>query len=97
MQEALRGAAAEFLSRESNRQSLITVTATEVSENGQRGRIYFTVLPTEAEVAVLKFVNRNRKEFGAFFQKRVRGMPIPHVEFVIDKGEKLRQCLDELS
>ena len=39
LQEALREAAAEFLAREANRQSLITVTGALVSEDGKRGYV----------------------------------------------------------
>ena len=97
LKEALRETAAEFLAREANRQSLITVTAAELSEDSKRGKIYITVLPTEAEHAALDFANRNRCEFAQFFKKRIKGATIPHVEFVIDTGEKMRQRLDELS
>ena len=95
--EALREAAAEFLSREAGRQSLVTVTRAHLSDDRKRGVIFITVFPTAAEVAALAFANRNRREFTDFFVKRVRGMAPPHVEFVIDEGEKNRQRLDELS
>lgn len=95
--EALREAAALFLSREANRNALITVTRATLSDDRKRGMIYITVLPDDAEGAALAFANRNRGEFGKFFESQVRGMRIPHVEFVIDKGEKNRQRLDELS
>lgn len=97
MQERLREVAAEFLSRESNRRSLVTVTAAEMSEDGRRGLIYITVLPDDYEEEAVSFANRNRHEFGKFFESKIRGMRIPHVEFVIDRGEKMRQRLDELS
>lgn len=97
MQERLRETAAEFLVRESNRLSLITVTAAQVDEKGQRATIFITVLPDSAETQALEFANRNKKEFGMYLLKKVRGMRIPHIEFVIDKGEKMRQRLDELS
>lgn len=97
MQERLREVAAEFLSRESNRQSLVTVTAADIDERGQRGRIYITVLPDDYEEQALEFANRNRHEFGKYFESKVRGMRIPHIEFVLDRGEKMRQRLDELS
>lgn len=95
--EALRVAAAEFLGREANRNSLITVTRAMLSDDRKRGVIYITVYPEAAEDAAVQFANRNRGEFGKFFEKRVRGMRIPHIDFVIDKGEKNRQRLDELS
>jgi ribosome-binding factor A len=97
MQERLREAAAEFLSRESNGQSLITVTATQIDEGGTRALIFITVLPDSAEVKALEFANRNKREFGQYLLKKVRGMRVPQLEFIIDKGEKMRQRLDELS
>ncbi len=95
--EALREVAAEFLAREANRNSLVTVTAARLSEDNKRGIIYITVLPETAEEPAVAFANRNRKEFADFFETRVRGVFMPHIEFQIDKGEKSRQHLDELS
>jgi len=97
MQERLREVAAEFLARESNGQSLITVTGAQVDERGQRAIIFITVLPDSAEQKALEFANRNKQEFGMYLLKKVRGMRIPKLEFVIDKGEKMRQRLDELT
>ena len=97
LQEALREVAAEFLAREASRQSLITVTRAEVSQNGARGIIFITVLPVEEEDAAVAFANRHRAELAAFFKKRVRGAHAPHVEFMLDRGEKNRQRLDELT
>jgi ribosome-binding factor A len=97
MQERIRETAAEFLSRESNGQSLITVTAARVDERGQHATIFITVLPDSAEQKALEFANRNKQEFGMFLLKKVRGMRIPKLEFVLDRGEKMRQRLDELS
>jgi ribosome-binding factor A len=97
IQEALRETAAEFLAREANRQSLITVTGAYVSEDGKRGNIFMTVFPDSAETAAVDFANRNRGEFAQFFKTRVRGVFPPRIEFVIDRGEKNRQRLDELS
>ena len=97
IQEALRMAAAEFLVREATHQSLITVTRCVVSEDGKHGTIYMTVFPDSFEDAAGAFANRHRTEFAQFFTKKVRGAFPPHVEFVIDLGEKNRQRLDELT
>ena len=96
-QETLRTTAAEFLSREAGRESLITVTRAELSEDRKRGIVYITVYPESAEQSALSFANRNRGEFGHFFIKRVRGMYLPHVEFCVDEGERHRRRLDELT
>lgn len=95
--EALRTAAAEFMAREANRNTLITVTRAEVSEDGKRGLIYITVFPDSGEQAALAFANRNRGELGKFLSERTRGMRLPQLEFVIDQGDKHRRRLDELS
>jgi ribosome-binding factor A len=95
--ERLREVAAEFLSREATRQSLITVTRASLTDDRKHGTVFITVFPDSMERAAVDFANRNRHEFSEFFTKRVRGMHVPHVEFVIDLGEKNRQRLDELS
>ncbi len=97
IREALHKVAAEFLSREAGRQSLITVTNTMVSDDGRRGTVYITVLPESAENAALGFANRSRGELADFFKTRIRGVFPPRIEFVLDRGEKNRQRLDELS
>ena len=97
MQEAVREVAAEFLAREANRNSLITVTRTTLSSDGKSCIIYLSVFPETAEGPALAFANRNRSELSDFFKKRIRNSLPPHVEFVIDTGEKNRQRLDELS
>jgi len=95
--ESLRTAAAEFLAREANRNSLITVTRAQMSEDGKRAVIYITVFPELGEAAALAFANRNRGELGKFLSARTRGMRIPHFEFEIDQGDKNRRRMDELS
>lgn len=93
----MRSAAAEFLAREANRNSLITVTRVQMSEDGKRAVIYITVFPELGEASALAFANRNRGELGKFLSSRTKGMRIPHFEFEIDFGDKNRRRLDELS
>ena len=95
--EALRTGAAEFLAREANRNTLITVTRATMSEDSKQAVIYITVYPESGEAAALAFANRHRAEVAHYLQKRVRGMRIPHFEFKIDEGDKARRRLDELS
>lgn len=97
MQEALRESAAEFLSREANREPLVTVTGTSISQDSKRAQILMTVFPETGERTALEFANRNIPEFKTFLKTRARGALPSYIEFVIDKGEKSRQRLDELS
>jgi ribosome-binding factor A len=96
LREALQHAAAEFLAREASRQSLVTVTNAAVSDDGRRGTVFITVFPDTEEEKALEFANRHARECAEFFKTQVRGVHVPHVEFVIDRGEKNRQRLDEL-
>lgn len=97
MEGALREVAAEFLAREAGPQSLITVTGVRLNDDGSHGAVLITVLPEDKETEALAFANRQRTELRHFFEKRVRGMRLPHIEFAIDRGEKNRQRLDELT
>jgi ribosome-binding factor A len=88
--------AAHFVSRESNRRSLITITRTDLSQKLDRVTFYVHILPEDAEGAALGFLLRNRGECRAHLKKHVPMKKVPHVEFAIDEGEKHRQKLDEL-
>lgn len=97
IQEAVREAAAEFLAKEAGPQSLITVTRVMLSSDARQATVFITVLPESAEGAAIAFAQRNRRELAEFFRTRVRGAFPPHFEFVLDRGEKNRQRLDELT
>ncbi len=97
IQEAVRNAAAEFLAKEAGPQSLITVTQVALSNDARSARVFISVLPESAEEAALAFAQRNRRELAEFFRTRVRGAFPPHFEFLIDRGEKNRQRLDEIT
>ncbi len=89
--------AAEFLSRESNRVSLITVTNVSISKDFKRATVYFTVYPETHETQALHFARRKRSEFKEYLKKRMHSKRIPFVEFEIDTGEKHRQHIDDIS
>ena len=88
--------AATFINTWSNRQSLITLTRTTLSEKGDTVNFYVSVFPESAEGPALGFLMRKRGECREYLKERVRIARIPHVEFVIDDGEKKRRRVDEL-
>jgi ribosome-binding factor A len=88
--------AAQFLSRESNRTSLVTVTDCATSPDLKKATIFFTVLPTEKEHDALEFSKRKRSELREFLKKNMKSKMIPFIDFAIDNGEKNRQRIDEL-
>jgi len=94
--EVLRQLAAEFIERESNRTSLITVTRAEVGDKQNRATVFITVLPDSEEDAALDFVKRKRGVFRDYLNEKLHIHPLPFVDFVIDFGEKNRQRIDEL-
>ena len=93
---ALQEAAADFVSSISNRQSLITVTRAELTPSNDRVTFYVSVFPESAEGPALGFLMRQRGTCRTYIQDRVPMRRIPHVEFVIDQGEKSRARVDEL-
>ena len=88
--------AAEFLMKENNRTSLITVTSADCSPDLKRATIYISVLPNSKEHLALEFTKRKRPELREFLKKNMTTKNIPFIDFAIDLGEKNRQKIDEL-
>jgi len=87
---------AQFLGRENNKTSLITVTSCSTSPDLKRATIFITVLPDSKEHDALDFAKRKRKELREFLKKNMEIKIIPFIDIEIDKGEKNRQKIDEL-
>ncbi len=92
----LKELTAEFLGRENNKTSLITVTSATCSPDLKRATIFITVFPTDKEKAALEFAKRKRPELREFFKKNMNAKNTPFVDIEIDLGEKKRQKIDEL-
>ena len=88
--------AAQFLEREGNNTSLITVTSCTVSPDMKHGTVFITVLPDSKEHDALDFAKRKRGELRAYLSKNMKIKIIPFIDIEIDKGEKNRQKIDEL-
>lgn len=97
LKDLIKKVAAEFMQRESNYTSLLTITDVSVSDRGQRATIFFTVLPESKEKAAIGFAKRSRAEFREFFASKARMRALPFFDFEIDMGEKNRQHIDEIS
>ncbi len=87
---------AEFVERESNKNSLVTITRCEISRDRKNINVFFSVLPQDAEKQVLSFLNRRKWDARDYMKKRIKTRVIPFVNFVIDEGEKNRQKIDQL-
>jgi len=82
--EALQKAASEFINRESNRRSMITVTKVLLDKRGRRVDIFVSVFPEKDTHAATDFLNRQRSEFREYLKKHVRLHTIPTITFLAD-------------
>ncbi len=97
IEAALTRLAAEFILREASPASLITVTNIIFEERANRATIFVSVLPDAEAERALAFLNRKRSELQLYMQDHIRMRAIPFLLFALDKGEKNRQLIDELS
>lgn len=95
--EILAHLAADFFARESNGQSLVTVTHADVSPDLKNVSIFFTVLPETFEDKVLQFAKRSRTDFRDYVKSHAAMKFLPTFDFEIDYGEKNRQRIDDLT
>ena len=96
MTEIIRELSAIFFSRQSNRQSLITVTAVESRERGGKAIILITVLPEDQEESALAFARRRLTDLRQYILENSRLGRVPFLKVMIDSGEKNRQKIDEI-
>lgn len=89
--------AARFLEAESNRTALITVTGVTLGAKNRHATILLSVLPPEEEEKALGFANRRAGAFRSFLGKAAQMQRIPEIVFALDRGEKNRQRIEELS
>lgn len=93
---SIKELAAQFLGRENNRTSLITVTAATASPDLKRATIFITVLPADKEPVALSFVRRKLPELREHIKKNLPIKTIPFLAAELDLGEKNRQKIEEL-
>jgi ribosome-binding factor A len=87
---------AEFLGKENNKTSLITVTSATCSPDLKKATIYISVLPNSKEKTALEFAKRKRPELREYLKKNMTTKIVPFIDIAIDLGEKNRQKIDEL-
>lgn len=92
----LQELAADFVSVQSNRTSLITITNTDLARSLDKVTFYVSVFPETAEGPALGFLMRKRGECKQYIKSKAKMNFVPHVEFKIDEGEKSRRRVDEL-
>ena len=95
--QTLTHLAADFFARESNRESLMTVTRSEIAPDLKKITIFFTVLPEKSEQAALTFAKRVRSDFRIYARDHSTLHNPPSIDFAIDYGEKNRQRINDLT
>lgn len=91
--EVLAETMAHFISQQSNRTSLITVSHVEVVSRGTKAIVHITVLPDHAGDAAIDFLNRNIPDARAFIRKHVKIGRVPMIEYRLDDGAKVHNVL----
>jgi ribosome-binding factor A len=94
--EELRKEVSNYLARESNGTSLLTVTRVDISDNMKFCTLFISVLPENKETEAIHFVKRSMKELQEYLREHVRVARLPFLSVELDKGEKLRQRMDEV-
>ena len=87
---------ATFIRNEANSNPMITVTNLDLSADMRRVIIFITTIPDGREADAIIFLKRNGTELRNYLKKKARIKHIPHLEFMVDAGEKHRQHMDEL-
>ena len=95
--ELLREIASEFLSRESNRKALITVTRVSVSKDLKKATIFISIFPEDHQEEALNFCKRRLGDLRDFVRPKISMRNLPYFDCEIDFGEKNRQDLDRIS
>ncbi len=96
LKKHLQEVAADFVSINSNRTSLITITDSKLTKKSDKITFLVSVFPENAEGPAIGFLMRKRGECKRYLKEKTRIQHVPHVEFALDTGEKNRQKVDEL-
>lgn len=94
--EMLQHAIAEFINRESNKTTLITVTNIDLSPDEGNARVFISIFPDQNKKGVLDFLSRKRDDVRTYIKQSTKLRRIPRITFEEDLGEKNRQRIDEL-
>ena len=86
--------AAEFLSRELDRKTLVSVTRIETSSDLKNAVVFIIVFPEKEEHPVLGKIKPG--EFRGFIKQKMKTKFLPAIEFRIDESLKKERKMDRL-
>jgi ribosome-binding factor A len=87
---------ARFVQHEANTNPLITITRVDISPDLKRALIFFTTIPDGKEHDALIFLKRSATDLRQYMKENAKLKRIPHLEFMLDAGERHRQHIDEV-
>ena len=97
IEEMIHRLAAQYVRLESSPTSLVTITRVILNPSGKDAKIFFTTIPEDKEETAQKFLDRKTGDFKVYVRDNSKLGMIPHLSFHIDRGERNRQRLDELT
>lgn len=92
----LKEQVAIFVLHEANTNPMITVTRVDISPDLKRAIVFFTTIPDGREEDALIFLKRSGSAMRDHLKKNAAFKRIPHLDFMVDAGERHRQHLDEV-
>jgi len=90
----LKEAAATFVLHEANTDPMITITRVDISPDLKKTLIFFTTIPEDRQADAEIFLKRSAGHFRQYLKRNVALKRIPHIEFMLDAGERHRQNID---
>jgi len=96
LQGLLKELVATYVRSEANSDPLITITNIDLSSDMRKAIIFATTIPDGRENDAVIFLRRNTTDIRNYLKKKARLKHIPHLEFMVDAGEKHRQHMDEI-
>jgi ribosome-binding factor A len=88
---------AKYVQQEANTNPLITITSVTIAPDYRRATVFFTTIPDDRESDAQIFLKRSAGDIRHHLMKKCNLKIIPHLEFMLDVGERHRQHIDELA
>lgn len=96
IEKEIKKYAADYITREASRMSLITITRCEINHDGKHAVLFISVLPEKAEPIAMDFLKRHQDHIRNWIQRHAKIRQVPWLRFSLDQGEKNRQLVDSL-
>lgn len=74
--------------------SMVTITRVEASDNLYHAAVFFSVFAGEAEKALV-ILQKNVYDIQQILNRKLRMRPVPKIRFIVDKGEKNREEIEQ--